>query len=166
MALYVLGDTHLSLGASKPMDVFPGWNGYVERLERNWRKLIKPEDTIVLAPEIYPYSPAGKGNHRIKRIYPANDHPLQYGTELLGDHDPNPINARKHPGLCRPQPFRPGHAQSDEKCHTSLTEPGKSDTAGCCGTTTNRQYPASSHRQWPGNSFRYDQRNLCSLLHD
>ena len=49
MALYVLGDTHLSLGASKPMDVFPGWNGYVERLERNWRKLIKPEDTIVLA---------------------------------------------------------------------------------------------------------------------
>ena len=49
MALYVLGDTHLSLGASKPMDVFPGWSGYVERLERNWRKLIKPEDTIVLA---------------------------------------------------------------------------------------------------------------------
>ena len=52
MALYVLGDTHLSLGASKPMDVFPGWNGYVERLKRNWRKLIKPEDTIVLAGDI------------------------------------------------------------------------------------------------------------------
>ena len=52
MALYVLGDTHLSLGASKPMDVFPGWNGYVERLEHNWRKLIKPEDTIVLAGDI------------------------------------------------------------------------------------------------------------------
>ena len=52
MALYVLGDTHLSLGASKPMDVFPGWSGYVERLERNWRKLIKPEDTIVLAGDI------------------------------------------------------------------------------------------------------------------
>ena len=26
MALFVLGDTHLSLGGSKPMDVFPGWN--------------------------------------------------------------------------------------------------------------------------------------------
>ena len=49
MALFVLGDTHLSLGGSKPMDVFPGWNGYVERLEANWRKLVKPEDTIVLA---------------------------------------------------------------------------------------------------------------------
>ena len=52
MALFVLGDTHLSLGGSKPMDVFPGWNGYVERLEANWRKLVKPEDTIVLAGDI------------------------------------------------------------------------------------------------------------------
>ena len=32
MALFVLGDTHLSLGASKPMDIFPGWNDYVERI--------------------------------------------------------------------------------------------------------------------------------------
>ena len=52
MALYVLGDTHLSLGASKPMDIFPGWDGYVERLERSWRKLITPQDTIVLAGDI------------------------------------------------------------------------------------------------------------------
>ena len=52
MALFVLGDPHLSLGASKPMDIFPGWNDYVERLEKNWRKLIKPEDTIVLAGDI------------------------------------------------------------------------------------------------------------------
>ena len=44
MALFVLGDPHLSLGASKPMDIFPGWNDYVERLEKNWRKLIRPED--------------------------------------------------------------------------------------------------------------------------
>jgi len=28
MALYVLGDTHLSLGGSKPMDIFPGWDGF------------------------------------------------------------------------------------------------------------------------------------------
>ena len=37
MALFVLGDPHLSLGASKPMDIFPGWNDYVDRLEKNWR---------------------------------------------------------------------------------------------------------------------------------
>ena len=52
MALFVLGDTHLSLGAAKPMDVFPGWGGYVEKLEANWRRLVKPEDTVVLAGDI------------------------------------------------------------------------------------------------------------------
>ena len=52
MALFVLGDPHLSLGAAKPMDIFPGWNGYVERLESNWRKLVRPEDTVVLAGDI------------------------------------------------------------------------------------------------------------------
>ena len=52
MALFVLGDPHLSLGAAKPMDIFPGWNGYVERLENNWRKLVRPEDTVVLAGDI------------------------------------------------------------------------------------------------------------------
>ena len=49
MALFVLGDPHLSLGASKPMDIFPGWNDYVDRLEKNWRKLITPQDTIAVS---------------------------------------------------------------------------------------------------------------------
>ena len=52
MALFVLGDPHLSLGGAKPMDVFPGWDGYVEKLEANWRKLVKPQDTVVLAGDI------------------------------------------------------------------------------------------------------------------
>lgn len=49
MAIFTIGDLHLSLGAQKPMDVFPGWQGYVERIEKNWRALIKEEDTVVLA---------------------------------------------------------------------------------------------------------------------
>lgn len=49
MALFVIGDLHLSLGADKPMDIFPGWEGYLPKLEANWRKLIAPEDTVVLA---------------------------------------------------------------------------------------------------------------------
>lgn len=49
MAIFVIGDLHLSLGADKPMDVFPGWEGYLPKLERNWRALIAPEDTVVLA---------------------------------------------------------------------------------------------------------------------
>ena len=68
MALFVLGDPHLSLGASKPMDIFPGWNDYVERLEKNWRKLIRPEDTIVLAGDNHDYwwSTANKMNAYLK----------------------------------------------------------------------------------------------------
>lgn len=52
MALFCAWRYPPFLGGSKPMDVFPGWNGYVERLEANWRKLVKPEDTIVLAGDI------------------------------------------------------------------------------------------------------------------
>ena len=49
MAVFVIGDLHLSLGTNKPMDVFPGWEGYLPKLEKNWRTLVSPEDTVVLA---------------------------------------------------------------------------------------------------------------------
>ena len=53
MALYVLGDTHLSFGVpEKPMDIFQGWENYQELLEKNWMATIAPEDTIVLAGDI------------------------------------------------------------------------------------------------------------------
>ena len=47
MAIFAIGDMHLSLGTDKPMDVFPGWEGYLPRLEASWRKLIGPDDTVV-----------------------------------------------------------------------------------------------------------------------
>lgn len=52
MALFVIADLHLSLGADKPMDVFPGWSDYVDRLEENWRARIGYEDTVVIAGDI------------------------------------------------------------------------------------------------------------------
>lgn len=52
MALFVIADLHLSLGADKPMDVFKGWEDYVERLEKNWRAVVAPEDTVVIAGDI------------------------------------------------------------------------------------------------------------------
>ena len=52
MSLYAIADTHLSLGTDKPMDVFHGWDNYVERLERNWRALVSPDDTVVIAGDI------------------------------------------------------------------------------------------------------------------
>ncbi len=52
MALYTIADLHLSLGADKPMDVFRGWENYVERLEKNWRALVTDADTVVIAGDI------------------------------------------------------------------------------------------------------------------
>ena len=40
------------LSADKPMDVFPGWSNYVERLEMNWRRTVAEEDTVVLAGDL------------------------------------------------------------------------------------------------------------------
>ena len=47
MALYAIADLHLSLGTDKPMDVFRGWENYVERLEKNWRALVTEELSLI-----------------------------------------------------------------------------------------------------------------------
>ena len=48
MALYAIGDLHLSLGTEKPMDVFGGaWAGYMDKLQEGIA-MIQPEDTTVL----------------------------------------------------------------------------------------------------------------------
>lgn len=52
MSLFAIADPHLSLGTDKPMDIFHGWDNYVERLEKNWRALVGEEDTVVIAGDI------------------------------------------------------------------------------------------------------------------
>lgn len=48
MALYAIGDMHLSLGVDKPMDIFgPNWEGYTEKLRENL-SVLRPEDTLVM----------------------------------------------------------------------------------------------------------------------
>ena len=50
MSLYAIGDLHLSFSdPSKTMSVFAGWDNYQEKIEKNWRDIVKPEDTVVLA---------------------------------------------------------------------------------------------------------------------
>ena len=52
MALYAIGDLHLCLGASKPMDIFGGeWVGYMDKLKQGI-SVIGPEDTTVLLGDI------------------------------------------------------------------------------------------------------------------
>lgn len=52
MSIFAIGDTHLSLGTDKPMDIFGGWQDYVSRLEKNWKKIVDPEDTVVIPGDI------------------------------------------------------------------------------------------------------------------
>ena len=48
MALYAIGDLHLSLGTNKPMDVFgPGWANHVQRLEEAFSSLGEEDVTVL-----------------------------------------------------------------------------------------------------------------------
>lgn len=49
MALYAIGDLHLSLGASKPMDVFGGnWVGYMDSLKEGLSTVTEHDTTVLL----------------------------------------------------------------------------------------------------------------------
>lgn len=52
MALFVMGDLHLSLSSDKSMDIFGGWENYVERIKENWNREVSPEDTVVVPGDI------------------------------------------------------------------------------------------------------------------
>ena len=49
MALYALGDLHLSFQADKPMDSFGKvWKNHEKKIEKYVNRMVKPEDTLVL----------------------------------------------------------------------------------------------------------------------
>lgn len=53
MSLYAIGDLHLALGdTNKPMDIFNGWDNYIEKIQTNWRNTVSENDTVVLAGDI------------------------------------------------------------------------------------------------------------------
>lgn len=52
MNIFAIGDTHLSLGTDKPMDIFKGWDNYVSRLEKNWRAVVSDDDVVVICGDI------------------------------------------------------------------------------------------------------------------
>ena len=52
MSLFAIGDTHLSFGTDKPMDVFRGWENYEKRLEKNWNAVVKSDDIVVIPGDI------------------------------------------------------------------------------------------------------------------
>ena len=52
MSLFVIGDLHLSLSTDKSMDIFGGWDDYVNRLRNNWKEKVKDGDTVVIPGDI------------------------------------------------------------------------------------------------------------------
>lgn len=53
MALYTIADLHLACAVPKRMDIFGGkWHGYMEKIQRNWRAVISPADTVVIPGDI------------------------------------------------------------------------------------------------------------------
>lgn len=52
MSFFALGDTHLSLGVAKEMDIFGGnWVGYMDKLEESL-SLLTPEDTLLVCGDL------------------------------------------------------------------------------------------------------------------
>ena len=47
MAIFVIGDLHLSFGTDKPMDKF-GWGNHSEKIKENWLQNVEPQDTVIL----------------------------------------------------------------------------------------------------------------------
>ena len=102
MALYVIGDLHLSFETDKPMDVFGKlWTGYVDKL-RNGLSVIGPEDTTVLLGDL---SWSMDLDHAGKDFAFINAIP---GRKILlkGNHDYWWTTATKFYKFCEAQGFR------------------------------------------------------------
>ncbi len=53
MAIWVIGDTHLSMTADKPMDIFGSdWENHQERLRQHWESMVSAEDCVIIAGDI------------------------------------------------------------------------------------------------------------------
>ncbi|WP_058485295.1 metallophosphoesterase [Defluviitalea phaphyphila] len=53
MAIYAIGDLHLSGFVNKPMDKFgPIWENHQEEIKKNWLEIIKEEDTVLIPGDI------------------------------------------------------------------------------------------------------------------
>ena len=55
MSLYTIADLHLSTldSTNKSMEVFGSrWDSYTERLEKNWKRLITDDDTVVIPGDV------------------------------------------------------------------------------------------------------------------
>ena len=49
MAIYAIGDLHLSLNKEKPMDIFGGnWKNHEQKIKENWKNTVQDTDLVIL----------------------------------------------------------------------------------------------------------------------
>ena len=49
MAIYAIGDLHLSFNTNKPMNIFgEKWNNYEEKIKKDWLNKVKETDLVLL----------------------------------------------------------------------------------------------------------------------
>lgn len=50
MAIYIIGDLHLSFAKNKPMSIFgTNWENHSEKIKEDWLQNVNTEDTVILA---------------------------------------------------------------------------------------------------------------------
>ncbi len=97
MAIYTIGDLHLSFSADKPMDVFGNaWQNHTQVLTRHWEQTVGETDTVVLVGD---HSWALKPEDAIPDLTFIHQLP---GRKVLmkGNHDLWWPTARKLQTLC------------------------------------------------------------------
>ena len=52
LSVFAIADLHLSLGVDKPMDIFGGWDNYVNRLRDNWQNKVRADDIVIVPGDI------------------------------------------------------------------------------------------------------------------
>ncbi|MBE6954919.1 MAG: serine/threonine protein phosphatase [Ruminococcaceae bacterium] len=102
MALWAIGDLHLSFGADKPMDVFGGaWDGYVDKLCEGL-SCIGPEDTTVLLGDLSWALDLGRAEADFRFIH---EHIPGRKIIIKGNHDYWWSTAKKFDAFCQEYGF-------------------------------------------------------------
>ena len=98
MALYAIGDLHLSLTADKSMEVFGGsWEGYVDKLQAGFSG-VSEEDTVVLCGDL-------SWGMSLEEIGTGMGHTRQNSAALL-------LNVLPCPGIESRASFEVSHARN------------------------------------------------------
>lgn len=52
MKVFSISDLHLSLCGEKPMEIFEGWDNYLESIRKSWLEQVTEDDIVVIAGDI------------------------------------------------------------------------------------------------------------------